>query len=107
DSEDEDMVEVTGATRGTFNEHLTTHLATIREFCHGLEYQRQFRDSRMLDALERDGVAFLRLAQNCLSRERRQNSSRSAAPTTWEHSTTWERSTSNAMFYRSRPTLSD
>ncbi|KAJ6586198.1 hypothetical protein B0H19DRAFT_925748, partial [Mycena capillaripes] len=73
----------------------------IRDFADGLEYQRQFQDSRMLDTLEREGASFLRLADNCLSRERRVNSTRSTAPSTWE------RSTSNAMFYRTRPVLSD
>ncbi|KAJ7444262.1 hypothetical protein B0H11DRAFT_1695726, partial [Mycena galericulata] len=73
----------------------------LRDFSDGIEYQRQFRDSRMLDVLEREGASFLRLAENCLSRERRVNSTRSAAPSTWE------RSTLNAMFYRTRPVLSD
>ncbi|KAJ6565256.1 hypothetical protein DFH09DRAFT_847404, partial [Mycena vulgaris] len=63
--------------------------------------QQQFNDPRILDALEREGASFLRFAQGCLSRERRQNSSRSVTPAIWE------RSTSSAMFYRARPRLSD
>ncbi|KAJ7738084.1 hypothetical protein DFH07DRAFT_688707, partial [Mycena maculata] len=73
----------------------------MRDFCDGLEYQRKFQDSRFLNTLERQGAGFFRLAENCLSRERRTNSTRSAAPTTWEQST------ANAMFYRSRPVPSD
>jgi len=80
----------------TFRENFTNHIQTIRNFCDGLEYQIQFNDHRMLDILEREGASFLRLAENCLSRERRQNSSRMGAPTTWG------RSTMNAMFYRAR-----
>ncbi|KAF7371915.1 SWIM-type domain-containing protein [Mycena venus] len=84
-----------------FDERLTAYLKTVRDFCDGLEYQRNFQDSRFLATLEREGAGFFRLAENCLSRERRENSTRSPAPTTWE------RSTANAMFYRSRPSLSD
>ncbi|KAJ7895665.1 hypothetical protein B0H14DRAFT_2233161, partial [Mycena olivaceomarginata] len=69
-----------------------------RNFCDGLEYQHQFQDTRrMIDALERDGASFFRLAHNYLSRERHQNSTRGVGPMTWE------RSTANAMFYCSRP----
>ncbi|KAG2135407.1 uncharacterized protein EDB93DRAFT_1331117 [Suillus bovinus] len=67
----------------TFQERMLTHVK-IRDFCDGLEYQIQFNDYRMLTVLERNGSSFLRLADNCLSRERRENSSRSRSPTTWE-----------------------
>ncbi|KAJ6464907.1 hypothetical protein C8R45DRAFT_799908, partial [Mycena sanguinolenta] len=60
-----------------------------------------FQDSRFLTTLEREGAGFLRLAESCLSRERRENLTRSATPTTWE------RSTANTMFYRTRPLPSD
>ncbi|KAF7349473.1 SWIM-type domain-containing protein [Mycena sanguinolenta] len=96
---DEDLVEIRAGA--TFDERLTSTLTKIRDFCDGLEYQRQFRDLRVLDTLEREGASFFRLIDNCLSRERRANSSRSAPPTTWE------RSTANAMFYRTRPNPSD
>ncbi|KAF7377077.1 hypothetical protein MSAN_00126200 [Mycena sanguinolenta] len=96
---DEELVEIRAGA--TFDERLTSTLTKIRDFCDGLEYQRQFRDLRMLDTLEREGASFFRLIDNCLSRERRANSSRSAPPTTWE------RSTANAMFYRTRPNPSD
>lgn len=102
--DDDDLVDMgapSSAAHATFDDRLTTYLQTIREFCDGLEYQRKFQDSRFLDTLEREGAGFLRLAGNCLSRERRENSTRSAAPTTWE------RSTANAMLYRSRPPPSD
>lgn len=87
--------------RETFDERLTAYIQTMRDFCDGLEYQRKFQDSRFLNTLERQGAGFFRLAENCLSRERRINSTRSAAPTTWEQST------ANAMFYRTRPVPSD
>ncbi|KAJ6559480.1 hypothetical protein DFH09DRAFT_1316790 [Mycena vulgaris] len=67
----------------------------------GLEYQRKFGDSHMLDTVGREGASFFRLIDQCLSRESRDNSTQSAAPVTWE------RSTANAMFYRTRPVQSD
>ncbi|KAF7333854.1 SWIM-type domain-containing protein [Mycena venus] len=42
----------------TFDERLTSTLEKIRDFCDGLEYQRQFHDSRMLATLEREGSSF-------------------------------------------------
>ncbi|KAG1719720.1 hypothetical protein EDB19DRAFT_1782086 [Suillus lakei] len=63
----------------TFQERMLTHVKNIRDFCDGLEYQIQSNDYRMLTVLERNGSSFLRLADNCLSRERRENSSRSGA----------------------------
>ncbi|KAJ7472293.1 hypothetical protein B0H11DRAFT_1729696 [Mycena galericulata] len=99
DDSDEELVEVRSGA--TFDERLTSALAKIRDFCDGMEYQRQFHDSRMLDSLEREGASFFRLIDHCLSRERRENSTRAPAPTTWE------KSTANAMFYRSRPVPSD
>ncbi|KAF8209757.1 hypothetical protein K438DRAFT_1571798 [Mycena galopus ATCC 62051] len=96
---DEELVEIRAGA--TFDERLTSTLSKIRDFCDGLDYQRQFRDSRLLDTLEREGGSFFRFLDNCLSRERRENSTRSAPPTTWE------RSTANAMFYRTRPVRAD
>ena len=81
-----------------YKEKMEHYIRTIREFCDGLEYQIKFQDPRFLTTLEKDGAGFIRLAENCLSRERRLNSSRAASPSTWE------RSTANALFYRARPT---
>ena len=81
-----------------YKEKMEHYIRIIREFCDGLEYQVKFQDPRFLTTLEKDGAGFFRLAQNCLSRERRLNSSRAASPTTWE------KSTANALFYRARPT---
>ncbi|KAJ7170411.1 hypothetical protein C8R43DRAFT_875882, partial [Mycena crocata] len=100
DDSDEELVELR-AGRATFDERLTSHLSKIRDFCDAMEYQRQFRDTRMLDVFEREGAGFLRLIDQCMSRERRDSSTRSIP------STTWDRSTASAMFYRTRPTLSE
>ncbi|KAG1739721.1 hypothetical protein EDB19DRAFT_1978114, partial [Suillus lakei] len=54
----------------TFQERMLTHVKNIHDFCDGLEYQIQFNDYRMLTVLERNGSSFLRLPDNCLSRER-------------------------------------
>ena len=86
------------ADKKTYKEKMENYIRIIRDFCDGLEYQVNFQDPRFLTTLEKDGAGFLRLAQNCLSHERRLNSSRAASPSTWE------KSTANAMFYRARPT---
>lgn len=101
DSDDEDLDTEFRVNLQTYSERMRERVALIREFALGLEHQIQFGDGRMLDTLERDGCGFFRLASNCLDRERRFNSTRTAAPTTWEVST------SNAMFYRPRPSRSD
>ena len=102
ESEDEDgLIDTEGrcgdVDKAKFKEKMESYIHIIRKFCDGLEFQVKFQDSRFLATLEKDGAGFIRLAQNCLSRERRHNSSRAASPSTWE------RTTSNAMFYRSRP----
>ena len=74
----------------TYKEEMENYIHLIRDFCDGLEYQIKFQDRRFLSTLQKDGARFFQFAQ-------RQNSSRSASPTTWE------RSTANALFYRSRP----
>ena len=81
----------------TCKEEMENTIHLIQDFCDGLEYQVQFQDPNFLTTLEKEGARFFRLAQNCLSREKRLNSSRAASPATWESST------ANAIFYRSRP----
>ena len=99
--DDDDLIDTEGRVgdmdKATFEEKMEDYIRIFRDFCDGLEYQVKFRDTRFLGTLEKDGAGFINFARNCLSRERRYNSSREASPTTWE------RSTSNAMFYRSRP----
>ena len=85
----------------TFGERIEARVASLREFSDSLEYQVQFGDSRMLDRLEREGTGFFRMAESCLSRERRLNSTRGASPMTWE------KATSSALFYRTRPRHAD
>ena len=86
-----------GDARKTYEDDMRGNIGLLREFCDGLEYQIQFQDPRFLRTLEKEGNRFFRLARNCLSREKRLTSNRSASPATWE------RSTANALFYRSRP----
>jgi hypothetical protein len=84
-----------------FEETMQTEIDLIIDFVKGLKHQVQFRDQRMLNTLQREGASFLRLARACTEKERRLNSTRSAAVSTWEQST------SNTMFYRTRPTRVD
>jgi hypothetical protein len=100
DDDDGDVVDTQSGTfrdRMTFRERFLGKINGYRDFLDGLEYQLQFEDERMLETVEREGAGFWRLAQSCLSRERRMNTSRGSSPVTWE------RETSNAMFYRTRP----
>jgi hypothetical protein len=99
-SDDDDNLVDTGA-KGTFKERLHEHAQVLREFCHILEYQEQFNDHRMLAALERDGAGLLRLARNCISSEKRSNSSRSTTPTTTARLAT------DTTFFRIRPRPSE
>ncbi|KAH8978339.1 hypothetical protein EDB92DRAFT_1821650 [Lactarius akahatsu] len=86
-----------GNSEKTCKEELEDYIRIIRDFCDGLEFQVKFEDPRFLRTLEKEGAGFIRLAQNCLSRERRFNSSRASSPSTWERTTT------KALFYRSHP----
>jgi len=85
----------------SYHERMVENIKTIRDFCNGLDYQLQFDDRRMLETLEREGAAFLRLAKACLGRERRMNTTRGSSPTTWEQGA------SSAMWYRTRPRRED
>ena len=94
DDDDDEWAEMPlEVERQTFEESFNQKIVTMGEFLEGLKYQVQFRDHRMLKALEREGRSFLRLAEACLTKEK----SRGPAPTTWG------KSTSMAMFYRPRP----
>lgn len=55
----------------TFSEALSNDIDLITEFLAGLKFQKQFRDQRFLNLLEREGTGFFRLAKACLSQERK------------------------------------
>lgn len=78
DSEDGDniidMLANDNIHRKTFNERLDNIIDVLKSFGKGLEYQRQFRDGRFLNVLEQEGMGMLRMARQCLERERRMNS---------------------------------
>ncbi|KAJ7774147.1 hypothetical protein DFH07DRAFT_988137 [Mycena maculata] len=97
DDDDDDVVDThqPEEVQPTFLESMDENIATILEFAKGLEFQR------MLQALEREGASFLRLAKACLAKEKRLRSTRGTT------ASTWDKSTSSAMFYRARPAPSD
>ncbi|KAF7378399.1 hypothetical protein MSAN_00266500 [Mycena sanguinolenta] len=102
DEEDDDLIDTQfGADQLTFLEAMDEKIDMVGEFLKGLKYQRQFRDRRMLETLEREGASFFRLATACLRKEKRLTSTRGDAPSTWDPST------SSAMFYRARPARGD
>ncbi|KAG6904693.1 hypothetical protein DXG01_007854, partial [Tephrocybe rancida] len=97
EDEDDDLVDTGSSIENqTFEEAMRQKIRTIKDIAEGLEYQIQFRDHRMLEALEREGSSFFRMVVACLSEERRMQSTRGGVPSTWEQST------SIAMFYCSR-----
>jgi hypothetical protein len=83
----------------TFEKAFIAHIDLIVDFTASLKHQVQFRDQRLLNALQREGAGFPRFAKACIEKEKRMNSTRS--PTL----PTWEKSTSSAMFYRARTTV--
>ncbi|KAF8871756.1 hypothetical protein BD779DRAFT_1575140 [Infundibulicybe gibba] len=62
---------VEGLSPEIYQDRMRKHIAHIRDFCEGLEYQLPFNDYRMLMALETEGASFLRLVEGCLKREGR------------------------------------
>ncbi|GLB44820.1 hypothetical protein LshimejAT787_1801570 [Lyophyllum shimeji] len=54
-----------------YRARMRQHIANIREFCDGLDYQLQFNDVRLLEVLESDGAQFLKLVHRCLEIEGR------------------------------------
>lgn len=95
---DEELVDTQWGEKGgeTFEEVMNNHISTILQFAEGLRYQVQFRDERILQALEREGASFLRFARACMSKEGKRTVGR-----------TWDKSLGSAMFYRTRPSISD
>ena len=87
--------------RAAYDERLSARISDLRNFINILEYQQQFGDPRFLDVVDREGAAFFRLLEQCQRRENAENSTRTAAPTTWGASNT------NTMFLRTRPNLAD
>ncbi|KAG6916217.1 hypothetical protein DXG01_007847 [Tephrocybe rancida] len=58
-------------TREIYQERMRKHIADIRDFCCGLEYQLQFNDIKLLEVLENEGAQFLQLVHRCLDMEGR------------------------------------
>ncbi|KAJ7222179.1 hypothetical protein GGX14DRAFT_352938 [Mycena pura] len=102
DDEDDDLVDTRPDEddRPTFLEAIDENIDVIMEFARGLKFQRQFRDQRMLDTVEKEGASFLRLARACLRKEKRMQSTRGDVPSTWD------KSAGSAMYYRARPAAS-
>ncbi|KAK0206953.1 hypothetical protein DFS33DRAFT_1257214, partial [Desarmillaria ectypa] len=83
--------ETASASQRTFDEQMTSIIQLIRDSADYLEYHLQFGEKctkRVLREPERDGVPFLQLAENCLSKERAFNSTRGTAPTAWKGTST-------------------
>ncbi|KAF9033847.1 hypothetical protein BJ165DRAFT_1356948, partial [Panaeolus papilionaceus] len=101
EEEGDGLVDMGQDTHQTYEEAMREKIRTLQDFADGLEYQLPFRDSRMLQALDREGAGLFRLATACLTKERRLRTTRGSVPSTWEQST------SSAMFYRARPARHD
>ncbi|KAF5374553.1 hypothetical protein D9757_012415 [Collybiopsis confluens] len=81
----------------TYNKRMDHLLSRMHNFSLGLRYQKQFRDERFLNLVEKQGAPFFRLVDSCLEKERRQNMNRG------EPTSTWDPRTMSAMYYRTRP----
>jgi hypothetical protein len=68
-------VQTTELDPDEYQRRMRRHIAMIRDFCDGLEYQLPFNDYRMLEVLELEGSQFLRLVEDCLQKEGRLRSS--------------------------------
>ncbi|KAJ7208036.1 hypothetical protein GGX14DRAFT_365818, partial [Mycena pura] len=67
---------------------------TLEDFTLGLKHQKQFKEWRMLESIQRHGGGLLRLAEKCLEKEQIANTNRGVAPRTWDNA--------SAMFYYPR-----
>nr|GAT46378.1 predicted protein [Mycena chlorophos] len=85
----------------TFEAEFDAEIERLERFTEGLKYQRQFRDRRMLDMVQKKGSSFLRLAQACLSKEAAAQDNRREMPRTWDAQM------ADAMYYRPRPRDAD
>ncbi|KAF8071575.1 hypothetical protein FPV67DRAFT_1650940 [Lyophyllum atratum] len=79
-------------TEEAYQNRMRQHIANIRDFCDGLEYQLPFNDFRLLEVLEIEGAQFLKLVHHCLELEGRLKATHAAdsnegAPTTHGHHT--------------------
>ncbi|KIY43804.1 hypothetical protein FISHEDRAFT_77736 [Fistulina hepatica ATCC 64428] len=74
DEEDEDSEEdrSQALTPEHFRARMVEYITLMRSFCDGLQYQLQFNDFGMLDALEKEGGAFFNFMRGCLEKERQQ-----------------------------------
>ncbi|KAJ3979858.1 hypothetical protein F5890DRAFT_1632026 [Lentinula detonsa] len=81
----------------TYNERIDELARKLQNFSLGLLYQKQFRDERFLNVVEKQGSGFLRLLDSCLEKEKRQNANGG------EPTSTWDPKAAYAMYYRTRP----
>ncbi|KAF7290614.1 SWIM-type domain-containing protein [Mycena indigotica] len=89
------------ASAATFEAEFDREIQRMEEFLAGLKYQKQFRDRRMLDTLQKKGSGFFRLAQACLVKERK------AQSTSGQAAQTWDPQLADAMYYRPRPRVAE
>nr|GAT51701.1 predicted protein [Mycena chlorophos] len=89
------------ASAATFEAEFDAEINRIEEFVEGLKYQRQFRDRRMLELVQKRGSGFLRMARACLSKEATAQDNRRLPVRTWDVQT------ADAMYYRPRPRHAD
>lgn len=83
DKEEHDEHEVMFAAEigKSVDQRLEELVQLFRDFADGADYQRQFRDARMLQTIERKFARGIRLAGQCLGKEQKRT-----MPATWEQS---------------------
>lgn len=83
----------------SFDEDLDDQIASLRYIADMLEYQRQFRDIRFLEAYKREAARLNRYGKICQQYEKRINSTQTTQPRTWDPDT--------PQFFRTRPRPQD
>ncbi|KAJ3792784.1 hypothetical protein GGU11DRAFT_818928 [Lentinula aff. detonsa] len=81
----------------TYNGRIDELARKLQNFSLGLLYQKQFRDERFLNVIEKQDSGFLRLLDNCLEKEKCQNTNGG------EPTSTWDPKAAYAMYYHTQP----
>ncbi|KAJ3780538.1 hypothetical protein GGU10DRAFT_397768 [Lentinula aff. detonsa] len=81
----------------TYNGRIDELARKLQNFSLGLLYQKQFRDERFLNVIEKQDSGFLRLLDNCLEKEKCQNANGG------EPTSTWDPKAAYAMYYHTQP----
>ncbi|KAF7305187.1 SWIM-type domain-containing protein [Mycena kentingensis (nom. inval.)] len=87
------------ADGAAFDKGLDARIDQLEHAIAMMRHQKQFKDPRLLAALNRNGASLFRFLEACEKKEQRATNNRGAPVRTWENG--------DAMFYRPRPRVAD